>query len=126
MTMFGEVQTAAPSVAARYRIGLCVNDPELRGWLVDELALMTGVGELSVETAEAPPGWDGLGVVIVEVDALSIEQLEHVRRIGAQTPVIAVTTKPIPAGIVFARVLSARLTSRDLEQAVRSCLMSTR
>jgi hypothetical protein len=112
--------------APMHRIGLCVADDELRAWLADELALMTWIGSLRIEPTESLPTWDGLSLVIAEVDALSAEQLEVLRCSGTRTHVIAIATSPTPPGIAFAGVLNATLTSRQLRSAVRGCLMAPR
>lgn len=107
---------------ASIRICVCGPDDELRGWIVEELQLMTWVGGLEVdsisgvsEDALRPDAYD---VVIAGIDGISPADAERLARRSWTTPLIAVGTPAVGAN----RTLSSKLTSRDLKSAVRELL----
>lgn len=118
----------ATAVADTIRICVCAADDDLRTWVIDELSLISWIGRLQIE-AVASLGDDVLrpherDIVIVELDRLDARQHELLRARAWSTPTIAIGR--IPDGATVDRVLGARVTSRELKQAVRELLMRKR
>jgi hypothetical protein len=104
------------------RVCVCANDDDLRAWILDELLLMTWVGALELDPiTRLRDARSGANLVIVGTEGLGPGDLDHLHAVTA--PVIAVGTAP--AGIAFASVLSTKLTSRELKQAIRGTLPGT-
>jgi hypothetical protein len=98
---------------------VCVftRDEELRGWLVDELLLMTWLGVVEIDLVASLDGVAGADLAIVGLDALTRDELAQLH---GRTRMIAIGTPP--ADLSPARVLDARLTSKELKRAIRDAL----
>lgn len=107
--------------ADRIRVCVCGSDEELRGWLIEELQLMTWIGELEVVSlrtlADAPPR---LELIIIESDGLTAGDLDRLASVHA--PVIAVGTAQVRAD----RMFGPKLTSRELKVAIRELVFAPR
>ena len=103
----------------RIRVCVCGQDEDLRAWIVEELRLMTWIGEVELTAAptlvEAPAQLD---LVILGSDGLTTADLERVAQRRRTTPVIAVGSTHISAD----RSFGPKLTSRELKQAIRELL----
>ena len=97
------------------RVCIYAHDDELRTWLVDEVALMTWIGNVQLECVTS---LDELAadLVIVGADRLSGDERRALDR--RSWPVIAVGNPDAIAD----RVLGPGLTSRELKQAIREVL----
>ena len=109
-------------MSAELRVGVFAHDRELRGWLVDELALLSPTLEVqtvdALETAAAH-------LLIVGLDALSLADAERLRELAPATRVIAIGAPTSQlAATPFACVLDTSLTSKELKRAVRESLAS--
>ena len=110
-------------VGDRIRVCVCGADEDLRAWIVEELRLMTWVGEVELTSvaslADAPAQ---LELVILGSDGLTQADLERVSVRRRTTPVIAVGNTVIAAE----RTFGPRLTSRELKQAIRELVFTPR
>jgi hypothetical protein len=105
------------------RVAVFAPDDELRGWLVEELSLMTWMGALQLDTLTAmtldaiEP--DALDLLIVDLDRMSPADVQTIATRSWTAPVIAIGTVRDPREYRFDQVLGSRLTSRELKQAIR-------
>ena len=108
--------------AMAIRICIVAADDELRSWIVDELRLMSWMTAPAVDAhaslADLQP--DGATIVIVGLDRLATGELDRLRARTWTAPVIGVGDGG--ADLRLARVLGARLTSRELKLAIRELL----
>src|SRR5438094_7543638 len=119
--MIGGMSTAGSDIVNRVptpppatlRVSIFARDEELRGWLLDELMLMTWLGALELELpARVEDVCAGSDLAIVGLDALSPAELHALRECPSLIAIGAA-----PADLASARVLGARLTSRELKIA---------
>jgi hypothetical protein len=112
-------------------IPVCIfaHDAELRAWLADELALMSPT--IAVQIAEAVDDLAAgpAALCLLGTEALTAAEVERVCALVADSvsrvpfPVIAIGALPTPlVAATFACVLDAKLTSKQLERAVRDAL----
>jgi hypothetical protein len=96
------------------RICLCIAEDDLRTWVMEELLLMTWVMEQPtfVTTTE-------LGTINIAGMSLVIVDTDRLPRVPLAVPIIAIGPDP---GIPGIQALSAKLTSRELKQAIRVAL----
>ncbi|HEX5061873.1 MAG TPA: hypothetical protein VFV99_21040 [Kofleriaceae bacterium] len=101
-------------------IRVFAHDHDLRGWLVDELALMSPTIEVQT-TAILDAG--AAQLLIVGLDALLPAELATLGALLERrgVPVIGIGTAP-PLATAFVCVLDAKLTSKQLKRAVRDAL----
>jgi hypothetical protein len=108
-------------VGDRIRVCVCGQDEDLRAWIIEELRLMTWIGEVELTSAaslaEAPPQ---LELLILGSDGLTTSELERVAQRRRSTPVISVGSSPIGAD----RSFGPKLTSRELKQAIRELVFA--
>lgn len=105
----------------RIRVCVCVSDEELRSWLIEELGLMTWIGELEMTSlANLADALAHADLIIIESDSLTPADLERLATTHA--PVIAVGTKQVCAN----RMFGPTLTSRELRQAIRELVLAPR
>lgn len=101
------------------RVCVCGPDEELRAWIVEELALMTWLGSVQLESSasllDEPQAFQ---LVIAGLDGASQEEVDRLAARDWTTPLIAIGSRPVPAH----RVLGTRLTSRELKQAIRDLI----
>lgn len=109
-------------MAAEHRVGVFARDPELRTWLVDELALLSPALAIhSLDALDAP----SLHLLIVDLDALTLADEARLCELAPRTPVIAIGAPTSQlAATPFCCVLDAELTSKQLKRAVRDSLSS--
>jgi hypothetical protein len=124
MPTLEDVESRALSVQPE-PIHVCVfaRDEDLRGWLVDELLLMTWLGalELGLASSVADACAHTTDLAIVGLDGLSVDET---RLLHEHPAVIAIGTPATE--LARARVLASRLTSRELKQAIRETLLRDR
>ncbi len=109
-------------MAAELRVGVFARDPELRTWLVDELALLSPT--LAIQSLEALEA-ASLQLLIVDLDALTLADEDRLREVAPLTRVIAIGAPTAQlAATPFCCVLEAELTSKQLKRAVRESLSS--
>jgi hypothetical protein len=110
-------------VGERIRVCVCGTDEDLRAWIVEELRLMTWIGEVELSSvaslADAPVQ---LELVILGSDGLTQSDLERIAARRRTTPVIAVGNTVVAAE----RTFGPRLTSRELKQAIRELVFVPR
>lgn len=105
------------------RVAVFAPDPELRGWLLEELTLMTWKGALdlvalSAITIEAmKPA--SLDLLIVDLDHMSLADVELIATRTWAAPVIGIGTLHDRREDRFDQVLGAGVTSRELKRAIR-------
>jgi hypothetical protein len=102
---------------------VCGADDDLRAWIVEELRLMTWVGEVeltSVASLADAPG--PLELLIIDSEGLTQADLDRLASRRRTTPVIAVGNTVIAAE----RTFGPRLTSRELKQAIRELVFAPR
>ena len=104
------------------RICLCIAEDDLRSWVMEELLLMTWVSQPTIVTAHDLDAIDpaDVSLLVLGVDRVAPRALEVART--WTVPVIAIGTSP--AGISRAHSLGAKLTSRELKQALRATLLA--
>jgi hypothetical protein len=102
-------------------IRVFAHDHDLRGWLVDELALMSPTIEVQT-TAILDAG--SAQLLIVGLDALAATELEGLAAVlhARAVPVIGIGAATALPTAAFACVLDAKLTSKQLKRAVRDAL----
>ena len=93
---------------------------------MDELILMTWVEMPTLTSAASLSAFDPktMSLIIVGADRLPPHAREHLRTRTWATPVIAIGREA--GDLRCEHVLGTRLTSRELKQAMRSCLFDTR
>jgi hypothetical protein len=100
---------------------VCGADEDLRAWIVEELRLMTWIGEVELGAvaalAEAPPQ---LELLIIGSDGLSPGDLDRIASRRRATPIVAVGATTIAAD----RMFGPKLTSRELKQAIRELVFT--
>ena len=108
------------------RVAVFAPDDELRGWLLEELSLMTWMGVLQLDAVTSMTNptvdLDGLDLLIVEIDRLSAADAQAIATRTWNAPVIAIGTPREQRAEPYEHVLSSRLTSRELKQAIRKAV----
>lgn len=100
---------------------MCGQDDDLRAWIVEELRLMTWIGELELTSAATPADAPAqLELLILGSDGLTAGDLERVAQRRRTTPVIAVGSTHMTAD----RSFGPKLTSRELKQAIRELVFT--
>ena len=100
------------------RICLCIAEDDLRTWVSEELLLITWVAQAAVVTVPDLAAIDPATAAVVVVDRLASPDLELLR--SWSVPVIVIGADP---GVPGAVVLGAKLTSRELKQAIRAAVL---
>jgi hypothetical protein len=107
-------------VSESIRVCVCGPDEELRAWIAEELALMTWLGSVQLESSasllDEPQAYQ---LVIAGLDGASDEEVDRLAARNWTTPLIAIGSRSVPAH----RVLGTRLTSRELKQAIRELIV---
>lgn len=106
---------------AEVTIQVFAHDHELRGWLIDELALMSPT--IDARTADAIDGGPAQ-LLIVGLDSLAPAEIERLATVldDRAVPVIGIGVATTLPAAAFASVLDAKLTSKQLKRAVRDAL----
>lgn len=100
---------------------VCASDGELRAWLVDELSLMTWIGQLDLEVVTTVGDVGGeRDLVIIGLDRMPPDQVAALDARTWRAPTIAIGTAA--PGLRLERVLPANTTSRELKQAIRDLM----
>lgn len=124
--MLDDLDPRAPTPAAQpLRVAVCSADEDLRAWILDELRLLTAFGPLQIEVLASLAGdrlrAADLALLVVGVDGLASADVEQLRRRPWSAPVIAIgALHGELRDVAFDHVLTARLTSRELKQAIRA------
>ncbi len=113
---YGEAQHTTSVTDETVRVCIYARDDELRSWLLDELALMSWIGRLQLECVTTLDGVVA-DLVIIGADPLTADDRRAIDR--KQWPGIAIGH----ADVIADRILGARLTSRELKQAIRELLV---
>lgn len=127
MSGLQDVNTQAAAITPEpIRVALFAPDDELRGWLVEELSLMTWMGALQLDTLTAMTmdaiDPDALDLLIVDLDRMSAAEVQAIATRSWTAPVIAIGTLLDRREYQFDHVLGSRLTSRELKQAIRKAV----
>lgn len=132
-TMSGLQDVNTPPTAVTpepVRVAVFAPDDELRGWLLEELSLMTWMGALrldpiaSVASDVLDP--DSLDLLIVDLDRMTAADVQAIATRTWTAPVIAIGTMRDRREYQFDHVLGAGLTSRELKQAIRQAVFERR
>lgn len=131
MSGLQDVDTQQAAVTPeQVRVAVFAPDDELRGWLVEELSLMTWMGALQLDTLAAVTmdaiDPDALDLLIIDLDRMSAAEVQSIAKRSWTAPVIAIGTLRDRREYQFDHVLGPRLTSRELKQAIRQAVFDRR
>src|SRR5687767_5612856 len=103
------------------RVRVFAHDPELRAWLVDELALMSPFGSVEVEEIDALDAAGSCDVLIAGLENVTADEAVKLRELIAQHVFVIAIGAPqaVQMRLDFRCVLDTKLTSRQLKRAVR-------
>jgi hypothetical protein len=103
------------------RICVCITEPDLRSWVVEELVLITWPGSLTLETvdtlAELPA--EARELVLIGIDGFSEDELAALERLDKHTPIVAIGSLDRRTAFAFACRLGPKLASHELRAVIR-------